>query len=181
MNKPQISQELLQSKSWTPVETQNVATIAEFMQLLMNEHNFEKVLSKFSFNQYTQHNRNIPDGFSNLVKYVQEFAKKFPEYSYDVKRITADGDYVTFHSHVTTKASHRGNDSKGFNIIDTWKLENGQITKHWDAIQPLDFFMRLYVWLTGGASKTITVCSNLICESLALVVNHSVFTISNLI
>lgn len=153
MNTPQISSSLLESESWTPEEKNNVKTVAEFMQLLMNEHKFDQVLSKFQNNLYTQHNRNIPDGFESLVKYVENFSKKFPEYSYDVKRITADGDYVTFHSHVTTKAAHRGNDKKGLNIIDTWELQDGKIAKHWDAIQPLDFFMRMYVWLTGGNIK----------------------------
>lgn len=153
MSNPIISKNLLQSNSWSPQEEINVQKIAEFIQLLMNDHDFEEVLKKFNNPHYTQHNRNIPDGFENLVKYVKDFVKKFPEYSYDVKKITADGNYVTFHSHVTTKYAHRGNDKKGLNIIDTWQIENGSITKHWDAVQPLDFFMRTYVWLTGGITK----------------------------
>ena len=61
-----------------------------------------------------------------------------------------DGDYVTFHSHATLKEEDRGNDQKGMNIIDTWKIENGKIVEHWDSIQPLDVFMRFYVGLNGG-------------------------------
>ena len=153
MNTPQISNQLLSSKTWTEEETSNVQKVTKFMQLLMNEHKFNLVLSEFNNNQYTQHNRNIPDGFENLVMYVKNFSKQFPEYSYDVKRVFADGNFVIFHSHVTTKEKHRGNDKKGLNIIDTWELVDGKIVKHWDAIQPLDFFMRFYIWLTGGNIK----------------------------
>lgn len=153
MNKPAISPTLLSSPNWTSEESKNVEIVVDFMQLLMNEHKFNLVLEKYKNNKYTQHNRNLPDGFESLVKYVKDFAKRFPEYSYDVKRISADGDYVTFHSHVTTKANHRGNDKKGLNIMDTWKVEDGVITKHWDAIQPLDTFMRFYIFLTGGTIR----------------------------
>ena len=153
MSAPKIANEELYSSDWSEKERDNVNTVVEFMQLLMNEHKFDEVLEKFKNNRYTQHNRNLPDGFENLVIYVKDFAKKFPEYSYDVKRIIADGDYVTFHSHVTIKATHRGDDSKGLNIMDTWKLEDGQITKHWDAIQPLDLMLRFYLFLTGGSIR----------------------------
>ncbi|MEM1270403.1 MAG: nuclear transport factor 2 family protein, partial [Bacteroidota bacterium] len=94
-----------------------------------------------------------PDGLEGLTEFLRRFVGRFPEYGYDVKRILVDGDTVMFHSHVTTKASHRGDDTKGFNIIDTWRIQGGTIADHWDAIQPLDGFMRLYVWLTGGAIR----------------------------
>ena len=88
-----------------------------------------------------------------IISYVESFAKRFPEYTYDVKHIYADGDFVTFHSHATLKAAHRSNDRKGLNIIDTWKLEDAKIVEHWDALQPLDLFMRFYMFVTGGSFK----------------------------
>ena len=88
-----------------------------------------------------------------LVDYVSTFAKRFPEYTYDVKRVHADGDTVTFHSHATVRAAHRGDDTKGLNIIDTWRLDNGQVVEHWDAVQPLDGLMRFYALLNGGTIR----------------------------
>ena len=140
----------LQKSSWTQQESENALLALSFIQKLMNEHQFEEVQKTFGNDLYTQHNRAIPDGMEALIDYVKKYAKRYPEYAYDVKHIYADGDYVTFHSHATLKAKHRGNDKKGFNIIDTWKIENGQIVKHWDAIQPIDAGMRFYLWLTGG-------------------------------
>jgi len=116
----------------------------------MNDHDFDQVLSTHGSDNYVQHNRNIPDGIPALVAFVRDFAKRFPDYTYDVKRILADGETVTFHSHATVNSKHRGDDGKGLNIIDIWQVQNGQITRHWDAIQPLDAFMRSYVLLTGG-------------------------------
>ena len=142
--------EVLKKDHWSEQETQNARLLLDFIQLLMNNHDFENVLKRFGNDQYRQHNRNIPDGFPALVDYVRAFAKQYPDYAYDVKRIQTDGDEVTFHSHVTTRKKDRGNDKKGLNIIDTWKVVDGQIVEHWDAIQPLDAFMRFYIFMAGG-------------------------------
>lgn len=135
---------------WSEQEAQNVELITDFVQNLMNNHDFSYVLEKFSNQAYRQHNRGIPDGFEALVGYVEEFTKRYPDYGYDVKHVYADGDFVIFQSHVTIKKKHRGNDKKGFIIKDTWKIEDGEIVEHWDAIQPIDGFMRFVIWMTGG-------------------------------
>ena len=147
---PRIDFESLRQPHWSEQELQNAELIADFVQHLMNDHDFGYVRERFGQANYVQHNRNIPDGILNLADYVQAFAERFPEYSYDVKRMQADGDFVTFHSHATMRARDRGNDQKGLNIIDTWQVKDGDIVEHWDAIQPLDGFMRFYALLTGG-------------------------------
>ena len=74
MNTITINFNNLKKDSWSEKETSNVKLIIEFIQLLMNKHDFETVLKKFDNSQYKQHNRGIPDGFTSLVKYVQKFA-----------------------------------------------------------------------------------------------------------
>ena len=140
----------LQDK-WTPQETDNVKVVVDFFQRLMNEHDFEYTFEKYGNGSYTQHNRAIPNEISGLVNYVKILTKRFPEYSFDVKRIMADGDFVVLHSHTTMKAKHRGNEKKGFIITDTFRLEDGQLAEHWDAIQPIDAFSRLLFFMTGGS------------------------------
>ena len=152
-NAPRIDANPLMKAHWTEQEQANVQLMVEFIQLLMNDHNFAAVEERFSTGSYVQHNRAIPDGISGLVGYLRGLTKRFPEYAYDVKRISADGDEVTFHSHATMKAAHRGDDTQGFNIIDTWRIVDGQIADHWDAVQPLPFSMRLFVLLTGGRDR----------------------------
>ena len=57
---------------------------------------------------------------------------------------------MIIHSHATLKAAHRGDESQGFNIVDTWRLEDGRLVEHWDAVQGLSFSMRIYSLLVGG-------------------------------
>ena len=150
LNEPRIDVGALASDRWSPEERRNVDTVAEFVQLLMIDHDFGAVRERFGGSPYVQHNHAIPDHIEGLVAYVERLTRRFPDYAYDVRRITVDGDTVTFHSHVTMRSRHRGNWRKGLNIIDTWRVVDGQIGDHWDAVQPLDAFMRLYTLITGG-------------------------------
>ena len=81
---------------------------------------------------------------------MKNFTSRFPNYAYDVKRIHADGDYVIFHSHITTSRKDRGNDRRGINVFDTWRVENGQIVEHWDSLQAMNGFLRFFFWIVGG-------------------------------
>ena len=85
-----------------------------------------------------------------MVETVSGLVKRFPDYAYDVKHILVDGDIVILHSHATLRKSHRGNQRKGFNITDRWRVADGAIVEHWDSVQPIDLFGRIYALVTGG-------------------------------
>ncbi len=153
MKKPKIDFNLLKKDNWSEQETQNAALVIDFVQRLMNDHDFDYVMDKFDTGTYIQHNRSMPDGVSGVVEYVRKFVKRFPDFAYDVKHVYVDGMNVILHSHSTMNKKDRGNLQKGFNIIDTWKIENGKLVEHWDAIQPIDGFMRFYTWVAGGGFK----------------------------
>lgn len=153
MNIIQLEYDEFKKNHWSDQEVKNVRLILDFVQNLMNNHDFDYVAEKFGNELYTQHNRSIPDGMDALIKYVGDFTRSNPEYTYDVKHIYADGDFVIFHSHATIRAKHRGNEQKGLNIIDVWRVENGEIAEHWDALQPMDGFMRFFNLLTGGKTR----------------------------
>ncbi|MET0072176.1 MAG: nuclear transport factor 2 family protein [Candidatus Thiodiazotropha sp.] len=148
-----INLQSLQKNSWTEQELANAILITDFVQNLMNDHNFDYILERYNDNSYVQHNRNLPDKITGLVGFLKKFVEDYPDYTYDVKHIYVDGDYVIFHSHATLEKDDRGNDKKGMNIIDTWRLENGRIVEHWDSIQALDGFMRFYSLIKGGNIK----------------------------
>lgn len=150
MDTLKISFDNLKKGSWSVQEAKNVRLVVDFMQHLMNDHDFDYVLKTFGNPHYRQHNRGIPDGMEALVKYVKDFTKRYPDYAYDVKHIHADGDFVIFHSHITTSKKDRGNDKKGINASDTWRIENDQIVEHWDTLQPMDGFLRFVFLLIGG-------------------------------
>lgn len=140
----------LQKPNWTEQEVKNAELITDFVQNLMNNHNFDYILEHYNDSSYVQHNRNLPDKVTGLVSFLEEFVEEYPDYTYDVKHIYVDGDYVIFHSHATLNKEDRGNDEKGMNIIDTWRIEEGRIVEHWDSIQALDFSMRFYSLISGG-------------------------------
>ncbi len=140
----------LKKASWTEQELANAELISDFVQNLMNNHNFDYVMQHYNDSAYVQHNRNLPDKVTGLVSFLEEFVEDYPDYTYDVKHIYVDGDYVIFHSHATLEKEDRGNDQKGMNIIDTWRIEEGRIVEHWDSIQALDFSMRVYSLISGG-------------------------------
>ena len=147
---PTINASDFLQENWTEQEIENVKVVVDFFQKLMNEHNFDYTLKTFGGGSYIQHNRSIPNGIEGLVGYVKTMVKRFPEYSFDVKKVFADGEYVILHSHTTMKAKHRGNEKKGFIITDSFKLKDGKLAEHWDAIQPIDFFSRFLILVSGG-------------------------------
>ena len=150
MANPTVQLDDLRQAHWTESEARNAETMADFVQLLMNEHDFDQVRDKHPHPGYVQHNRAIPDGIPGLIGYVSQLVKRFPDYSYDVLQIVSSGDRVVFHSHVTLNEKHRGDHSKGFIIFDMWKVVDGQILGHWDALQPLDLSMRVFSAINGG-------------------------------
>ena len=143
MSPLQIDFQALNRESWSETERHNVALVSDFVQHLMNNHDFDYVMDNFDNSVYVQHNVAIPNGITGLVDFVATFAKRFPEYGYDVKQIMADDDLVMFHSHCTLKAKHRGNDNQGMVIIDYWRIVDGQIAEHWDSIQTITFWQTL--------------------------------------
>lgn len=150
MSQPIINFEALKKDNWTAEDENNAAKVVEFVQLIMNDHNFEEIIRRYEGAPYRQHNRNIADGIEGVVKTVSDFVKTAPEFSYDVKRVFVDGEFVILHSHATLKAKHRGDESEGLNIMDVWKVVDGKLVEHWDALQGMSFSMRLYGLLTGG-------------------------------
>ncbi len=153
MNAPTIDLPSLTKSHWSDSDKQNVATVVDFVQLIMNDHNFEELRRRFGDSPYVQHNRTIGDGIEGVINTVSSLVKNAPEFSYEVKHIYVDGDHVSLHSHATLKAKHRGNEKQGLNIVDTWKVENGKPVEHWDAVQAMSWSMRLYNLLTGGAIR----------------------------
>jgi len=147
---PRIDLDAHLQNHWTPAEATNASIVLDFLQHLMNDHDFAYVRETYGHSAYRQHNRSIPNGIRGVAGYVEELTKRFPAYSYDVKRVIASGDFVVIHSHVTMKAKQRGDASQGFIITDTFRLEDGQLAEHWDAVQPIDVFTRLIFLMSGG-------------------------------
>ena len=109
----------------------NKKIVQEFYDFLINKKDF-KAASKYIGNRYIQHNPLVADGPEGLKAFVDFLKSDYPDARSEIKRVLADGDYVILHVH-----SVRIPNTRGRAILDLFKLENGKIVEHWDAIQEI--------------------------------------------
>ncbi len=64
-----IELEKLGRPTWSAEEAANVALVADFVRLLMNEHDFDAVRNRFGTSAYTQHNHGIADGLEYIANW----------------------------------------------------------------------------------------------------------------
>lgn len=109
----------------------NKKSVQAFYDSLINKKDFEAA-SKYIGNRYVQHNPLVADGPEGLKAFVNFLKSDYPDAKSEIKRIFAEGDYVIIHVH-----SVRIPNTRGRAIFDLFKLENGKIVEHWDAIQEI--------------------------------------------
>jgi predicted SnoaL-like aldol condensation-catalyzing enzyme len=109
----------------------NKKIVQEFYDLLINKKDF-KAASKYIGNRYVQHNPLVAEGPEGLKAFVDFLKSDYPAARSEIKRVFADGEYVVIHVH-----SVRIPNTRGRAIFDLFKLENGKIVEHWDAIQEI--------------------------------------------
>jgi predicted SnoaL-like aldol condensation-catalyzing enzyme len=110
---------------------ENKKIVTAFYDAALNKKDFAEA-SKYLGSRYTQHNPVAADGPEGLKGFIAFLKDKFPNNKSEIKRIFADGDYVIVHVHAVREPGTRGNA-----IIDIFKLENGKVVEHWDAVQPI--------------------------------------------
>ncbi|WP_415819129.1 nuclear transport factor 2 family protein [Bordetella tumbae] len=109
----------------------NRQTVLAFYEKGLNQKDADAALA-YVGDRYVQHNPNAADGPEGFRKFIAFLKEKFPKSHSEIKRSFTDGDYVILHVHSVREPGTRGNA-----IIDIFKLENGKIVEHWDAVQPI--------------------------------------------
>jgi predicted SnoaL-like aldol condensation-catalyzing enzyme len=87
-------------------------------------------VDRFISPDYIQHNQMAEPGREGLKRFLDIIRAETPNAVHDVKRAFVDGDHVTVHYHV-----RRWPGDNGWAVIDIFRLENGLIAEHWDAMQ----------------------------------------------
>ena len=111
----------------------NKQAVLEFYDLAFNKNKPEEAAERYLGDVYIQHNPAVRrDGAAAFIGFVRGFRSQFPGLRFEVKRAIAEGDLVAVHSHLKVSA-----DDRGTAVMDFFRLENGRIVEHWDALQPV--------------------------------------------
>ncbi len=112
-------------------QNDNRAIITEFARLFYTERDVAGAFDKYVAPDYIQHNPGLADGRAAAVAALAPmFADRVK--SFTIKRIVVDADMAVIHVHVRPTP-----DSRGAAVFDMYRLKNGKIVEHWDAIQPI--------------------------------------------
>ncbi len=112
-------------------EAANKEAVLAFYEKGLNQKDADAAL-KYVGDRYVQHNPNAADGPEGFRKFVAFLRDRYPQSKSEIKRVFTDGDYVILHVHAVREPGTRGNA-----IIDIFRLEQGKIVEHWDAVQPI--------------------------------------------
>lgn len=85
----------------------------------------------FMSKDFLQHNPTIADGPEGVKALVQMLITQgVPKQKIEFKHVIADGDIVILHSRY-------GMAGKEWRFIDIYRVENGKIVEHWDAMMQM--------------------------------------------
>ena len=112
-------------------EEANRKVVLEFYEKGLTQKTADAAIAMMG-DRYVQHNPNAADGPEGFRKFIGFLKEKFPNSKSEIKRSFVDGDYVILHVHAVREPGTRGSA-----IVDIFKLENGRIVEHWDAVQPI--------------------------------------------
>ncbi|MGJ4931549.1 nuclear transport factor 2 family protein [Bradyrhizobium sp. HKCCYLS2038] len=80
---------------------------------------------------FVQHNPTIADGPDGVKQLVQMLASQgVPKQQIEFKHVVADGDIVILHSRYEMAG-------KEWRFIDIYRIENGKLAEHWDAMMQM--------------------------------------------
>jgi predicted SnoaL-like aldol condensation-catalyzing enzyme len=109
----------------------NTALVVYLYNQLLYQNN-SAVIDKYVSPTYKQHNPTLADGPQGLRAYIDWRRAQNPQPRNIIKRVIAQGDLVTIMNDYqqTPGVSY-------MNIADTFRVEHGKLTEHWDVIDPV--------------------------------------------
>ncbi|SEN42641.1 Predicted SnoaL-like aldol condensation-catalyzing enzyme [Mucilaginibacter gossypiicola] len=123
----------LVAKSHTYMDTiTNKQKVLSFYKQIVGQRKTE-LIPEFIIEDYRQHNPTVKQGRAGITEMVN-YLKTLPLPSEGAKspiiRAIQEGDFVVTHLDIQFMG-------KRMAVIDLFKLKDGMLTEHWDAIQPL--------------------------------------------
>ena len=92
----------------------------------------QEAYAKFVGEGFRHHNPFFEGSAESLQAGMEANALQNPDKVLEVKRVIADGELVTVHTHVQQKPGDRG-----AAVVHIFRFENGRIVELWDLGQPV--------------------------------------------
>jgi predicted SnoaL-like aldol condensation-catalyzing enzyme len=80
--------------------------------------------------EYIQHAAGAADGKAGLAQVITLIAQEFPNLTYDIKHITAEGNLVVMMTHI-----HWTQGSLGTALSSVYRFSDGKVVEHWETLQ----------------------------------------------
>jgi predicted SnoaL-like aldol condensation-catalyzing enzyme len=107
----------------------NKTLVKNFVEDILVNGKMEKLAGYFDGDNYIQHNPLIHDKLSGLGNALGEWAKQGITLKYDkIHKVLGEGNFV-----LVLSEGHLAGELKAF--YDLFRVENGKIAEHWDAIE----------------------------------------------
>lgn len=103
--------------------------VEAYVDTVINGREFDRI-GEFVHPDIIQHNPNLPNGREALQAFWTEFMTSQPEAEFIIARTVAEGDLVAKHAWFVPAPGELG-----AAVIDIYRVEDGLIVQHWDAVQ----------------------------------------------
>ncbi len=110
---------------------ENLKAIAENAQAAFFTDYSEEGVRKYFKEDYIQHNPHVPTGIEPVIGFLPVL--KEATTSYTTHRLLQDGDFIIFHNSYHNAEAFGAKEVVAFDI---WRMEDGQVAEHWDAVTP---------------------------------------------
>ena len=107
-------------------------------------------LEEYIRDDYIQHNADCAQGRDGFIEFFTTIFAAVPDFSYTVKQIVAEDDFVWMYSRTT--GTHTGDpwldtpadgSRLDFYVVDMFRVRDGKIAEHWDVADTYTFFRQL--------------------------------------
>ncbi len=114
--------------SYDATEQANLKLVQQMLEQVLQPLDAGPV-DRFFRHDYIQHSPMAADGSQALKDFLNWAKGQSPDYRHDVKRILVDGDHVVVHAHTIREPG-----TSGYSVIDIFRVQDGLIAEHWDAL-----------------------------------------------
>ncbi|TGL28329.1 polyketide cyclase [Leptospira koniambonensis] len=113
-------------------EEKNKKLVLDFYKMALVDHKHREAADLYLSEDYKQHNPTVATGKEAFKEAFDGLFKVMPDASIEIKRALVDGNMVVVHSHLKLDKT-----SRGFAVVDIFRVEKDKVVEHWDVIQEI--------------------------------------------